>query len=216
MSLQWQLIDFRQYGRIRRYPATGMGSLLAFSFAIVFKSLVEDSQRLRVPWHSRIVQTAVAGLWSQRRSRQPVLACYAVFDWVVKLFITRRTCGCPPGVFEHVRCVPGYMECGQELMPLGPWLRPVVAWEPPSTMVVLWPPGADGATDQWRVVDCGSLLGYSSCPVAECENAFSDGDAHLDHLIVPRCENDVFELDGKEYHFTNRWLRVEGTGWSEA
>lgn len=208
MPLGWQDVDFSEYGRFRRDPVTGSTALIASAFAIAFSPLRNDSESIGVSWHSRIVQAVAAGLWNRRGAKEPILACYAVFDWALKLFIVRRRGRFPTGVFEVVRRLPGYMEYGQQLMTLGPWLRPIVAWDPPSVMVVLWPPGADGETDEQRVLDSGAILGYSSYPASDHSSGVAIEEASLDYVIVPAVEHDMFEFDGKEYHVTNRWLNV--------
>lgn len=208
MPSSCQTIDFRDYGSLQWNSATRSTGLAAHAFAIAFGPFRDDSQRSAIPWHLRVVQTAVIGLWNQRRTREPILACYAVFDWMIKLYIVRRRGGQPPGVFHAVRDLPGYLECGREIMPLGPWLRPIVAWEPPSVMLVLWPPGADGSIVEPRVLDSGCMLGYSSYPASDHLNGGAIEKAGLDYVIVPGVDHDVFEVNGKEYHFTNRWFNI--------
>jgi hypothetical protein len=96
------------------------------------------------------------------------------------------------------------MESGRDPVP-AQHLRPLVYWEPPCTMVALWPLGLDEQEDGPRVVDTGNLVAYFSYPESDHKGGIPIDAAGPDYVRVPQEEHGVFELRGRQYRYLNRW-----------
>src|SRR5262249_16866937 len=88
-----------------------------------------------------------------------------------------------------------YMESGTDIVPTR-HMRPLAYWEPPCTMVALWPTGTRGEVGDRRVVDTGNLMVYCSYPESRHLGGVSVEEAGPDYVRVPQEEHSIFALGG--------------------
>ena len=82
-------------------------------------------------------------------------------------------------------------------------LRPFVYWEPPATMVALWPSGLDDRSHGNREVDTGGYDTYFSYELDE-----DPVDREPEYLLVPDELTGSFSLWGNDYPFFNRFVAI--------
>lgn len=206
MSLSIQRISLQQVAEIgisgHTWTPAIYGTCLAFHSDPLQELATQAGQSVQV-W---LQQRVIAGLWEDH-PKQSALAFY-VPGQILRLFICMKRDKYLKKVFEAVGTCPAYIESGHDCFPLkyGRSIRPLVYWEPPCTMVALWPRGAEGEVwEEPAVVDTGNLMHYFSYPEADHEQSVPVDVAGLEYVRVPQREDESFRWEGTEYRVVHRF-----------
>ena len=100
--------------------------------------------------------------------------------------------------------LPGYMECGRDAVQVARF-RPVAYWQPPSTLVALWPLPRDSRSGPY-VLDAGNLIDFRSYPESDHEKGIAFDLAGPDYVRVPIEARSRMDPEGIEY--INRWADI--------
>jgi hypothetical protein len=185
--------------------------ILGECYAYHYEDLKAQAESENTSIHILLLHRLIAGLWDASH-KSFIFAFYEAFTDIDRLFL------CSPRKFGNAffNCVHpklsnivGYIESGYACTKLQN-IRPLVTWEPPCTMIALWPKGQTGETKGRRVIDTGTLLGYYSYEDEAGYQRIQDGDLmNPDYLCVPFEPEITFQLNGKAYRYSNRFCSLE-------
>lgn len=184
-------------------PAQAIGECFAFEY----EQFTNAAANAALPWHSLLLRLAVVGLWNEHPGR-PAFCCYTVHPGMLRLFLASRQHR-NWNKFHHTMASPdAYVESGRDTFPHAA-ARPLAYWEPPSTMVALWPAGLSADTEGPRVIDAGNLVAWFSYPAADHPRSSKLDEPGGDYLRVPQDELGHFSSHGATYHYFNRWADIQ-------
>ncbi len=182
--------------------------LVGRAIAIPMDTLSAAASSAGCGWHDFLCIHIIAGLWRERY-KVPALAFYLPTSPVLVYFCSRsaqaqfwRACDWLQG---HV----GVSEMGRSYVK--DEARPVAFWEPPATMVRLWPPADRGLLKgQSYMVDAGNLAGYYSYPYSQddVEATAADPVQYSDYAIVPSDGAGEYTVGGRRYPYVNRFYEL--------
>ncbi|MDD5011819.1 MAG: hypothetical protein PHQ00_06825 [Phycisphaerae bacterium] len=188
-----------------------LAQILGECYAYDDKGVTENSKSENVAIHNLFLNRTIAGLW-KASPKFNVFVFYEMYNEICRLFICSRK-KLSNAFFEQVHplleSIGGYIECGYDKTDLSR-IRPILAWEPPSDMYAIWPRGFEGETDGFRVIDSGTLLGYFSSDSEQTYRNIQKGLIdNLVYLCVPVESESEFQLNGKTYHYLNRYYELQ-------
>jgi len=209
VELEKQFVNIDQLARKQSVEMSNHFFLLCHTFTTRVEPLVEFARRKKESWHCVLTKSSIAGLWEQRAT-YPSLVMYTIANSVILICLVTKSRAFPSKLHDLLSHFPGYIEYGEQYMSPLNVLRTIVFWDPPSTMVWLWPPGLDGETHGRRVVDSGNMFGYFSSVTEQTCEEFAEvaGQDIVDYSFVPDKEHGEFIQDGKVYRYLNRWWVV--------
>lgn len=172
-------------------------------YAYACDALASEYKQMGTTCHLWLLQHAIAALWEEH-SRQKIFVCYEALSSAMRLFICSMR-SVSLGKIQPILSQPSaYIETGQDYIPFSR-IRPLVYWEPPTSMMALWPTGMNGETDGERVIDSGRLISWHSYPESDHAHSISVDDAGPDYTRVPTDEHGSFTLNDRLYRYVNRW-----------
>lgn len=191
-------------------PVNAIGRCFAFDY----QRLGEAAQGEGLSWHLWLLRRTIRGLWEEH-SRNNAYVCYTLHPTMTRLFFCSRQKRHPEQFFKVITATPAYIESGRDAFPPME-ARSLAYWEPPCTMVALWPRGLEGETEGARVVDAGNAVDYFSYPESQHAETIPVDEAGPDYVRVPQDEHAEFTAGDRVYRYLNPWdagkmdLRMEG------
>jgi len=158
-------------------------------------------------WLEWLSLQLVAGLWAERY-KGAVLALYSPTT-PLRIFLCSRSQSAQfIKVYKRLYDAIDDIETGRSAIP--PSARPVVLWQPPSTMVRLWPPPDRRVSDRTPLVVDTALSSYYSTAIDPSNLSLleHDVDQRMDYAIVPREEHASFVVAGREFQYVNRFFEL--------
>jgi hypothetical protein len=198
MPLPFQTFAVKDVAAFGIWPQPG---LLGFCVALDAGQLLQEATSQQLSLHSWLQRLTMAALW-QERSRQKNLCCYELSDSVVRVLLSSYRPPRTRGFSQLLARSAAYLEAGDACIPMVR-LRPFVFWEPPATMVALWPSGLDDRSDGKREVDTGGYGTYFSYELDE-----DPVDREPEYLLVLDELADSFSLWSNDYPFFNRFVAI--------
>lgn len=172
-------------------------------YAYAYDGLAAEAGDLKTTCHLWLLHHAIAALWEEH-PKQKVFICYEAMATMMRLFICSKRPVPPAKIHKVLSRSPAYVETGMDLLRFSK-IRPLVYWEPPSSMMALWPAGMSGEIDEDRVIDSGQLLSWNSYPESDHAHSVPVDQAGPDYTRVPTDEHSSFTLNDRLYRFVNRW-----------
>lgn len=170
--------------------------LYAYNFSMLFENTIKEKNG----WHETLTQGAIVGLGKDRPGRAIVVA-YAFSRQNLMICIISSKSTSLSNMNQEMRSFPGYIEQGDDICPPRNVLRPIAYWEPPATLVRLWPTGLDGDITGSRILDTGNEIAYFTSP-ADAKDMYENNE----YLCVPDTGSMVYSSKGKQIKYENRWL----------
>jgi len=185
MTLQVQKIVMPEVRRSAVSPLTWEETLVGQVFAFDANQIRDEAKRQQVTNHDLLLWPTIQGLWDTY-ANQRVLAGYVPGTKeipVCGLFLLSKKVIDWSQFHAVVTEIPGFMESGEDFV-TGSVKGLLAWWDPPCTMVALWPR-----------------------PSESDPNPSANGKSRVFH---PNYVYGGFQASGKTYRFINRYYDVSG------
>jgi len=177
------------------------------AIALSYQRVMEAAQRAGQNWYDWLCDQLIAGLW-QERYRQPALICYLPASPFLVYCLSPSASAQFAKLYAHLNNVVGVEETGRSY--LHTQALPLLLWQPPATVVRLWPPADRRAARGERyVVDTGAppVEWSFACEREMVEYIRNREDGVLDYTIVPDEEPSTYVSGAKNFPYMNRFYK---------
>lgn len=179
-------------------------------YAYMYSPLREQAQSEGISSHDLFLKRLLIGLW-EAHPKFNIFVFYEALNEINRIFICslrKLSNSFFECVHDRLNNINGYIECGLDSTDIER-MRPLVYWEPPSTMIALWPAGIDGAIEGNRIIDSGSLMGYCSVEDEKLFKRIKSGQfKNPEYLCVPSDTDSQIIYNGKTYRYLNQFCSL--------
>lgn len=155
-------------------------------------------------WLEWLGNQLIAGLWEERY-RVAVLALFTRTSPIRVYLCSRSETARYTRVYSRLANAIPEIETGRDVLRGN--VLPIVLWEPPSTMVRLWPQPYGRVSDGTPLVIDIALETYLSSPIdpGNLRVLQDDVDQRMEYAIVPGDEHGIFVEGNKQFQYVNRF-----------